>query len=167
LPSNNAWHHIAIVRSSGTVTVYVDGTSVGSVSDTNNYSVTQFRVGYSGVNVVPTNGFIDELRFSNTARWTSNFTPPSSAYTITNINTQEDPSGNDWLTSVTGTGTGACTAAISASLPVEAICTCTAISSTIGAGCQATTSGSTSSVGFKTYTGGTTAATLPINIVCN
>jgi hypothetical protein len=36
--SFNEWHHVAIVRSSGTVTMYIDGASRGSVAFTNNCS---------------------------------------------------------------------------------------------------------------------------------
>lgn len=80
LPTNNAWHHIAFVRSGSTVTAYFDGTSVGSGTDTNNYTDTQFRVGYSTSTTAQTNGDIDEVRLSNVARWTSNFTPPTLPY---------------------------------------------------------------------------------------
>ena len=77
LPTTNTWHHIAAVRASGLMKIYLDGVQVASGTDTNNY--------VQGVAVIGTNNlnaYIDELRVSKgIARWTSNFTPPTMQYT--------------------------------------------------------------------------------------
>ncbi|NTW31105.1 MAG: LamG domain-containing protein [Bacteroidetes bacterium] len=89
LISLNQWYHIAFVRDAiNNIQVYVNGVSQGS-STLNNTTVngnsTPLTIGHyyaapsGGVN--GTNGYIDELRISKgVARWTSNFTPPSSPY---------------------------------------------------------------------------------------
>lgn len=85
LPATGQWHHIALVRNSGTSTFYLNGTSV-STSATNLIpsSATTLTLGASHVNFVykVTDCYIDDLRFSPNARYTSNFTPPTAALTI-------------------------------------------------------------------------------------
>jgi len=81
-PSTNTWYHIALTKdSSGVYKFYVNGTSIGSATDTtplNNFAGT-LRIGDANGNYM--NGWIDELRISKgIARWTSNFTPPTAAY---------------------------------------------------------------------------------------
>jgi hypothetical protein len=83
-PSTSTWYHIALVRSSGTVTFYVNGTSAGSVSSVPNtlYAGTGgSRIGsivYSSSNYL--NGYVDDFRITTgLARYTSNFTPPTAA----------------------------------------------------------------------------------------
>lgn len=77
------WHHIALVRSSGTTTLYVDGTSSGSTASSLNFTAAIFYIGathfdLSGRSI---SAHIDEVRISNgVARWTSAFTPPTSEY---------------------------------------------------------------------------------------
>ena len=44
-PSDNNWYHVALVRNSGTTTLYVDGISQGTYSDSTNYVSTNFRIG--------------------------------------------------------------------------------------------------------------------------
>lgn len=79
---NNTWFHAAIVRNSGTLDFYIDGTSVNSSSDTTNVSAfdTLAIGGYFSSSYLLT-GNIDEFRVSNTARYTANFTPTTSAFT--------------------------------------------------------------------------------------
>jgi len=83
------WHHAAVVRNGNTFTIYRDGVSVASAS-------------YSGampnLNSSPwigrllsnvdywTNSYLDELRVSKgIARWTSDFTPPTSQYSASGL----------------------------------------------------------------------------------
>ena len=78
------WYHIAIVRSGSTTTIYRDGTSVGSGSDTNNYSlVANLYIGGGSSIAFDSyffNGYIDDLRITKgVARYTANFTPPTAA----------------------------------------------------------------------------------------
>lgn len=76
--TTGAYHHLCAVRSSGTLTYYVDGTSVGSVSSSANIgSGDALEIGRNGAfgGTWYATGNIDELRISNVARYTSNFTP--------------------------------------------------------------------------------------------
>jgi hypothetical protein len=81
------WYHVAAVRNSGTTTLYLNGVAQGSDSDGNDYlsSANRPLIGSSGTspgsNIL--DGWIDELRISKgIARWTSNFSPPSAAYSL-------------------------------------------------------------------------------------
>ena len=82
---NNTWYHVAVVRdSSNNIKMYVDGTNVGSTySDSSTYAQPDGtgRIGHnhdgSGFDW---SGYIDEFRISNTARYTSAFTPQRSAF---------------------------------------------------------------------------------------
>ena len=77
------WHHLAVVRSSGVFRLYVDGTSEGGTYSNSNSFTTQTPLRISGNSMTgssPVNGYLDEVRISDTARFTSNFTPDSSAY---------------------------------------------------------------------------------------
>lgn len=79
------WHHVAFVRTGNTLKLFLDGTQEGgnvSFSSTVNDSSDLLGVGSWGALATTTmNGWIDEFRLSvGTARWTSNFTPPTVAY---------------------------------------------------------------------------------------
>ena len=78
----NTWIHFAVVRSSGTTKLYVNGTAVITVaSDTTNYTGTYLAVGglYSTNNLLT--GYIDDLRITKgVARYTADFTPPTQAF---------------------------------------------------------------------------------------
>ena len=80
-PTPDTWIHFALVRSSGTTTMYFDGTSVGSFSDTYDYPAGALTIGdYVGGGFGFT-GYMDENRISKgIARWTSTFIPPIAAY---------------------------------------------------------------------------------------
>ncbi len=82
--SDNTWFHWAIVRSSGTITLYLDGTSQGTSSNTvtiGSGSHNQLQFGCLGNAVGDYNGYIDEVRVSTVARYTGAFTPTASAFT--------------------------------------------------------------------------------------
>lgn len=77
------WHHIAFVRDGSDYALYVDGTSVGTDSDgTALGAFDAWYIGYqTGSPSTYFTGWIEELRWSvGVARWTGNFTPPSSEY---------------------------------------------------------------------------------------
>ena len=83
IPSN-AWTYVSVVRNSGTVTLYVNGTSVynSTLSSTAVlYSGTYNYIGaenYSSAGYRFYTGYIDDLRITNgIARYTTNFTPPA------------------------------------------------------------------------------------------
>jgi len=84
-PTVDTWYHVAVVRSGTTCYIFVGGVSLAVTQDvafgtTPDYSAV-FSVGgfYNAQSTV--NGWMDEFRVSKgVARWTSNFTPPTSAY---------------------------------------------------------------------------------------
>jgi len=86
--TNNTWHHIAVVRSSGTITIYVDGASKGSGSDGStslNPGTYAVEIG-SGVyqSSYPMTGYLSDLRIVNgTAVYSGAFTPPTGPLTTT------------------------------------------------------------------------------------
>jgi hypothetical protein len=82
----NTWQHVAFVRSSGTLKIYLNGTSVGSASMSQNLSSTNAIYiakdgtkndgGQTGLFT----GYIDDLRVTKgLARYTANFTAPTAA----------------------------------------------------------------------------------------
>ena len=79
--SPNTWYHFAMVRSSGVSKLYVDGTEVISVTDTNNYTGTNIVVGGYYSTSYLFDGYIDDFRVTEgVARYTSNFTAPTTAF---------------------------------------------------------------------------------------
>ena len=79
--TTNTWYHIALVRSSGVATLYVNGTSVGSASATGSCTGTYLCVGGYYSTGYLLNGYIDDLRITKGfARYTTNFTVPTSAF---------------------------------------------------------------------------------------
>jgi hypothetical protein len=80
--STGVWMHVAVVRYSGTTTLYVNGVSKGTTA-TNPWtsSSTSFWIGGWSQNNNQMTGYIDDLRITKGyARYTSNFTPPTSAF---------------------------------------------------------------------------------------
>jgi len=79
--TTNTWYHVALVRYSGTTTIYVDGVSKASTATSYNMSTTAyFNVGAENVTTNSWNGHIDEFRVSNIARYTAGFTAPTAAF---------------------------------------------------------------------------------------
>jgi len=82
------WHHIAIVRNNSTTSIYVDGTSEASTSDTTDYSRQGLIIGTNSYDTAgPKNtGELADVRFvKGTAVYTADFTPPTERLTaITN-----------------------------------------------------------------------------------
>lgn len=79
------WAHIAIVQNSTTVTLYQNGTSLGTITSSVNLTDNIFKVGMTG-SWSPINGYISNLRVvKGTAVYTAAFTPPTVPLTaITN-----------------------------------------------------------------------------------
>jgi len=79
--SNNQWDHLALVRSGTTTTLYFNGVSVSSITDSTNYTGTYLVVGGYYSTSYLWNGYIDDLRITKGyARYTANFTPPTAAF---------------------------------------------------------------------------------------
>jgi hypothetical protein len=93
-PTLKQWYHIAFTRDgSDDCRIFVDGAQVGStVNDTgtitgnNATGLNGFKVGNDSAGTSSWDGWIDEVRISDTARYTSTFTPPTAAFT-TDANT--------------------------------------------------------------------------------
>jgi hypothetical protein len=75
--SAGTWHHIALTRSGSTVTLWLDGASAGTVSDSATWTSTNaLQIGQAPAGTAYSlTGNVDEIRISNTARYTSAFTP--------------------------------------------------------------------------------------------
>jgi hypothetical protein len=75
------WFHIAVVRSGSTITLYVDGTSVGTTTNSTAFTDGGLVVGFSRPDAVNyANAYIDDLRITKgVARYTATFTPPTAA----------------------------------------------------------------------------------------
>lgn len=85
--TTGVWYHIALVKSGSTLTFYQDGTSVagstiaGSMTSTSTLftSGTNILGAYTSANY-SLNGWMDEMRISNSARYTANFTPATAPF---------------------------------------------------------------------------------------
>jgi hypothetical protein len=79
------WYHIALVRNNGLTTLYRDGVSVGTYSDTINYTSTQAELGKDLAFSFDLNGYLSDVRITNgVARYTANFTPPTASLGFNN-----------------------------------------------------------------------------------
>ena len=86
----NNWYHVACVRSGGTVYLFVDGVSAGTdtVAGSANAS-NQLIIGSKYDGTTGFNGYIDDFRYTKgVARYTSNFTPPSTQFPDNTTQTQ-------------------------------------------------------------------------------
>lgn len=75
------WHHFALVRASGVLTLYVNGTSQYSAAHTVNYTNTYGVIGGYYSTAYRFDGYIDDFRVTNgVARYTANFSVPTAAF---------------------------------------------------------------------------------------
>ena len=79
--TTNTWYHIALVRSGSTITLYVDGTSISTVTSSTNYKPFKFlTLGMYYNTSYPLLGYIEDFRLTDgLARYTSNFTAPTAS----------------------------------------------------------------------------------------
>ena len=82
--ATGTWYHVAVARSGGTTRLFLDGTQIGTYTDSNDYGSTTPVVVGSDYQASPTeafNGHVDEVRISKgAARFTAGFTPTTSEY---------------------------------------------------------------------------------------
>lgn len=79
--NNNQWYHVAVTRSGTTARLFVDGLEVDSKTNSNNLTASNFLVASNRGENNFFDGYIDDLRITKgVARYTSNFTPPTSAF---------------------------------------------------------------------------------------
>ena len=97
----NTWNHLAVTRNaSNLITLWVNGTNVGTVSTSASFNTGTLYIGWDGSNYNNwTNGYIDCFRVvNNSAIYTSGFTPSASALTAitgTTLLVQFDSLNND------------------------------------------------------------------------
>lgn len=89
-PSIDTWYHVEVSRNGADLQLFIDGTGngVSNISTDSIFNSTStFELG--GITAVAEgfDGWIDEVRVSNIARHTSNFTPETAAYTCADSNT--------------------------------------------------------------------------------
>ncbi len=81
--AKNTWTHIAVVRSGTSVTLYQNGVSVGTATNSSNHTCATYFIGkgyWSGAPIL--NGFISNFRIlKGTALYSSSFTPSKSPLT--------------------------------------------------------------------------------------
>jgi len=83
-PVAHTWYHVAYCRSGTDLRVFVDGTQVGStVTNSNDYHVTTCIIGGSTPGARLMNGYLSNVRLTNAALYTSNFTPSTTTLTPT------------------------------------------------------------------------------------
>lgn len=108
VPTTGVWHHIAVVGTSGQhVKIYLNGTLSATRAGSYTFSLPTGGDIYLGhafglpgglpgdTGVRTMNGYIDEVRISNVARYSGNFTPQTSEFpnaTISSANLPSDPS---------------------------------------------------------------------------
>ena len=82
IPSNQ-WTHFATTYNGSQMELFINGISLGTASNTNDAeSNTPFYIGAFVYNTaLAFNGYMSDIRISDTVRNTSNFTPPTSPYT--------------------------------------------------------------------------------------
>ena len=79
------WFHAAFVQNGTTSTIYIDGTSGGTDTRTSGFAdASAMTIGASYSGTADWEGYIDEIRISDNARYTGNFTPSTSEFTTDN-----------------------------------------------------------------------------------
>jgi hypothetical protein len=80
----STWQHVTLCRASGTLRLFINGTSLASVSNSTSLTGQKIWIGdnnSSGGGSYVYNGYIDDLRITKGyALYTSNFTPPTTAH---------------------------------------------------------------------------------------
>ena len=82
-----SWNHVALVKNSGTTTLYLNGVSEGTYSDSNTYLAPSNGIGRIGTdddgNELQFYGYFSNYRIvKGTAVYTANFTPPTEELTV-------------------------------------------------------------------------------------
>jgi hypothetical protein len=77
------WYHIALVRNGTALKVYINGTAEPTIGNcTGATAISPAGTAYIGHFNLGVIHHMDEFRFSTEARWTTNFTPPTSEYKL-------------------------------------------------------------------------------------
>ena len=89
--SNDEWYHVAISRTGGTSSYFINGNLVNEIADTTNYAISDLVVGryYTEYSDYYFNGIISNVRVINgTGLYTGTFSPPSVQLSGTESNTK-------------------------------------------------------------------------------
>jgi hypothetical protein len=78
--SAGTWSHIAFVRQSGVISIYLNGTRIGNASFSTSITGTNASIGLTEANQHQFSGYIDDVRITMAARYVSNFTPSATAF---------------------------------------------------------------------------------------
>jgi hypothetical protein len=79
--ANTVWYHLALVRQSGTLSLYQDGVRLGQAADSTNHTTTVLSIGAGPTGAGASNANIDEFRLSDIARYSgASFTPIAAAF---------------------------------------------------------------------------------------
>lgn len=83
--SSNTWTHIAIVKQSDTITLFVDGITMSTVPSLSFRPITSFHVGYAVFAGAGDsfNGYLDNFYIINKAVYTYDFIPPTTPVATT------------------------------------------------------------------------------------
>jgi len=86
--SEDRWYHLAFVRSGNNGYFFINGVRTGAAVNFTGITIfdaeQRLAIGSNNIESTPTQYFygnIDMVRISDIARWTDNFTPPTTAYT--------------------------------------------------------------------------------------
>ncbi len=79
--ASNTWFHLAVSRSSGTSKMFLDGVEVDSASDTHSYVADALTIGSYSTGSYGMDGYAEQIRISDVARYTSAFTPSTDVLT--------------------------------------------------------------------------------------
>jgi hypothetical protein len=77
----NQWNHVAFVRNNGTLTAYINGSSGGSASFSSSIAAGIGYIGKQSTGSYLYTGYQSSVRLTNTAVYTSSFTPPTQQLT--------------------------------------------------------------------------------------
>lgn len=78
----NTWYHLSIVKTNTQYRFFINGIEQNSITSALQMQTNSFSTFRLGGNTSAYNGFIDEFRISNVARYTANFTPTTSIFSI-------------------------------------------------------------------------------------
>lgn len=79
------WMHYAVVRKSNVFTVYQDGISIGTATNTRTIDMSSFAIGGNSSLNTPVIGYLDDIAVYDYAKWDANFTPPTEPQTDANL----------------------------------------------------------------------------------
>lgn len=161
-----AWHHIATCRKGNVFYFFIDGTLTGTYTNSSPLMCSTDPVYLGGDPVIAStnllHGFLDEVRLSNVARWTSSFTPATapypSPYPQLSVSSASVSGTGTVVTAIINVGAGAAAGTSTVSAGATAIKSCNGTASgtsTINAtgGEYFIANGSASSIGAATATG--------------